>query len=157
MTNLQAALAIVRYYRCRWVIEEWHRALKEGCRLERSQLEEPAALHRLAAVLSIVAVRLIQLRDLAGEPSDEDPLVLKQRVPPLWIVIVAAWAQRPAEQLTPRQFWQTIARRGGWPGRKQDGRPGWKAIWTGWHDVQQLVEGVELAASVKENTLTRCG
>ena len=46
--------------------------------------------------------------------------------------------------LSPRQFWQTIARRGGWLGRKHDGRPGWKAVWDGWHDVALLVEGAML-------------
>jgi hypothetical protein len=147
------ALVIVGYYRCRWVIEEWHRALKEGCRLEKSQLQEAAALHRLTVILSVVTVRLIQLRDLSRSKS-EDHEALKQLVPALWILIVAAVAKVPIEQLTPLTFWQTIARRGGWLARRHDGDPGWKTIWTGWHEVQQLVEGAELVASLKKITLT---
>jgi len=156
VNDLQQALVIVDYYRCRWVIEEWHRALKEGCRLESSQLHEPAALLRLTAVLSIVAMRLLQLRDLADQQGDDAPL-LQQVLPATWILIVAALAKTDPDTLTPRQFWQTLARRGGWLGRKNDGRPGWKAIWTGWHDVQQLAQGAELIASINKLTLTRCG
>lgn len=156
VNNLQEALAIVNYYRCRWVIEEWHRALKEGCRLENSQLKEPAALLRLTAVLSIVAARLLQLRDLADEQGD-DANTLRQLLPVTWIGIAAALARTDPNLLTPKQFWQTLARRGGWLGRTRDGRPGWKAVWTGWHDLQQMAEGVELIASINKLTLTGCG
>jgi hypothetical protein len=155
VSSLEEALVIVGYYQCRWVIEEWHRALKEGCRLESSQLEDARGLMRLAAVLSIVAVRLIQLRDFADQQVEE-PETLKRLVPTLWIQIAAALARRAAEELTPKEFWQTLARRGGWLGRKGDSRPGWKAIWTGWHDLQQMVEGAELAASFPPHS-HKCG
>ena len=156
VTTFEQALAIIGYYRCRWVIEEWHRALKEGCRLERSQLQDAQALMRLTAVLSVVAIRLIQLRDLADKPGG-DAQTLRQLLPATWILIVAALARTDPAALTPQQFWQAIAKRGGWLGRKNDGRPGWKAIWTGWHDVHQLVEGAELIASINKLTLNRCG
>jgi len=158
VTSLQEALVIVEHYRVRWVIEEWHRAVKEGCRLEHSQLTERSALLRLTAVVSVVGVRLIQLRDLADNPTSADqPQHLQQLVPPLWIQIVAALAKLAPEQLTPRQFWQTIARRGGWIGRRSDGRPGWKTIWLGWRDIQQMVEGAELVATLKIPPPLKCG
>jgi hypothetical protein len=160
-TTFEQALVIIGYYRCRWVIEEWHRALKEGCRLEGSQLQDAQALLRLTAVLSVVAIRLIQLRDLAdttlADTTRQDPKALQGLVPPTWILIVATLAKADPATLTPRQFWRLIARRGGWLARKSDPRPGWKAIWTGWHDVQQLVEGAELIASSNKLTLTGCG
>jgi hypothetical protein len=154
--TFEQALVIIGYYRCRWVIEEWHRALKEGCRLECSQLENAQALMRLTAVLSVVAIRLIQLRDLADK-QEGDAQTLRQLLPATWILIVAALARTDPAALTPKQFWHTIAQRGGWLGRKSDGRPGWKAIWTEWHDVQQLVQGAELIASINKLTLTGCG
>jgi hypothetical protein len=157
VNNLEQALTVVRYYLCRWVIEEWHRALKEGCRLEESQLEEGSALMRLTAVLSVIATRLIQLRDLAENKSQE-PEVLRATVPPWWIVIVSALAKIETAMLTPQTFWQTIARQGGWLGRKGDGRPGWKAIWFGWREVHQMVKGAELAQGTnKKTTLAQCG
>jgi len=168
--NFEEAMTVIGYYRCRWVIEEWHRALKEGCRLERSQLSEPQALLRLTAMLSVVAVRLMQLRDAADpkprvtdpiprvtDVASEDANALKCLAPPIWIEVVAALNKIDANHLTVKQFWQTIARRGGWLARKHDPRPGWRAIWDGWRDVQRMVEGIELANANNITLTQRCG
>jgi hypothetical protein len=156
--TFEQALRVVEYYRCRWVIEEWHRALKEGCRLERSQLEDAAALTRLTAVLSVIAVRLVQLRDLADDAACRGrPAALRRLVPPAWIMLVSALTGVKPATLTPQQFWHALARRGGWLARKGDNRPGWKAIWDGWHDLEQMVQGIELLQSTNKLTLTGCG
>jgi hypothetical protein len=142
------AVRLVGYYQQRWVIEEWHRALKEGCRLEQCQLASIENLRRLAALLSIIAVRLLQLRDLADperQPSTADqPEALRRTCPALWVRLVAALAGTDPTQLTPRQFFLTIAKRGGHLARKRDGRPGWKTLWRGWYDITQMVRGAEL-------------
>src|ERR1700719_358428 len=157
VTSLQEALVIVEHYRVRWVIEEWHRAVKEGCRLEHSQLTERSALLRLTAVVSVVGVRLIQLRDLADNPANaEQPLHVQNLAPLLWIQIVAALAKIQALELTAKQFWQTMARRGGWLGRRRERRPGWKTIWQGWRDIQQMVEGAELVRSLNLPPPKKC-
>ena len=44
--DAQQALQVIEYYRCRWVIEEYHKVQKTGCRLEDSQLEDLEALRR---------------------------------------------------------------------------------------------------------------
>lgn len=146
--GFEQAEAIVGYYQRRWVIEEWHRVLKEGCRLEQSRLASADNLYRLAAILSIVAVRMLQLRDLADpERSPEtadDPEALRRTCPPIWIRVVASLAETDAETLTPRRFFLTIAKRGGFIGRRSDGRPGWKVLWRGWYDISQMVRGAEL-------------
>jgi len=136
----------LQWYGCRWIIEEWHRALKEGCRLEHSQLDDVRDLQRLAALLGVIAVRMLQLRDLADadHPQADNPAALQRTAPRLWIEVVSRLANRAWEDLTPREFLLAIARRGGFLGRKHDGRPGWKVIWRGWYDVQRMVEGLEL-------------
>lgn len=165
--NLDQAQEVVTWYSYRWVIEEWHRALKEGCRLEASQLDDGADIQRLAAVLSVVAVRLIELRDLAemaqpatpntpGLDQAENPLILQALAPAIYILIVARLGKFDPSALTPRQFWQTIARRGGWLGRKNDGRPGWKTVWRGWVDIVMMVKGAELYASGLSPLPKRC-
>jgi len=148
VNHFDDARRLVGYYQRRWVIEEWHRVLKEGCRLERSQLADADSLQRLAAIQSIIAVRLLQLRDLADTQTNggtaDDPHALRQAVPRIWITLIAALTDTPAEQLTPRLFWRTLALRGGWPGRTRDPRPGWQVIWRGWHDLSQMARGIEL-------------
>jgi hypothetical protein len=157
------AKRIIKWYQHRWVIEEWHRVEKEGCRLESSQLDDALDLQRLAAIIAVISVRMLQLRDLAGfEQEDsvtagegsriiqaDDPCALQASVPRMWIIIVGALAKVEVTRLTPRQFWLTIAKRGGWIGRKRDGRPGWKVIWRGWYDINMMVEGVELHSESK--------
>ncbi len=169
--TLQDARTIIEWYQHRWVIEEWHRALKEGCRLEASQLDDVRDLERLAAIQSVVAVRLLQLRDLAGmatadaknheektdtDPTLESPAALQGPVPWTWIEMVSWLAGVDPSTLTPRQFWLSIARRGGWLGRKHDHRPGWTVIWRGWSDIHLLVEGVQLR-SAAQNRAQKCG
>ena len=138
---------IIGYYERRWVIEEWHRAMKEGCRLEKSQLDEAGDLQRLAALCSVVAVRLMQLRDMADQarvgPRADDPAALAQAVPALWRLVVADLAECEPHTLTPRQFWLTVARQGGFLGRKRDGRPGWKVVWRGWYDLTYMIRGAQ--------------
>ena len=103
-------------------------------------------LQRLAAMMGIIAVRLVQLRDLAdGDcPTVDNPEALQQAAPPVWIEVISRLCGISPEALTPRGFLLTIARRGGYLGRKHDARPGWKVIWQGWYDIQRMVEGVEL-------------
>ena len=145
--NFEQARAIISYYQHRWVIEEWHRVLKEGCRLEQSQLESVDNLQRLAALLSVIAVRLLQLRDLADPertgPAADDPAALQRTCPRLWIAVVAALANVDPMKLTPRRFFLAIAQRGGHLNRQRDGRPGWKVLWRGWYDIAHMVRGAE--------------
>jgi hypothetical protein len=173
--DIEAAKRIIGWYRLRWIIEEWHRVLKEGCKIEQSQLDEATDIRRLAAILSVISVRMLQLRDLAGfgdaldrkrSNSDspgsgggtaeaDDPAALQGTVPWTWIVVVAGLSQRVPASLTPRQFWLAIAQQGGYIGRRGDGRPGWKVIWRGWYDVTMMVRGAELHAA--DGSHSKCG
>jgi hypothetical protein len=136
----------VQCYGRRWTIEEWHRALKEGCRVERSQLDDVYDLQRLAALAGVIAVRMLQLRDLADAdgPEANSPARLQQAAPSAWIEVVARLSGQAPEALTPRGFLSLIARRGGYLGRKHDPRPGWKVLCRGWYDIERMVEGFEL-------------
>lgn len=156
--DVEQANRCVDWYTYRWLIEEWHKAEKTGCRLEASQLKDAEALQRLAALTAVVAVRLIQLRELAqaatdplipaGESLSNQPAALRNLVPSDWILVVSHLAKCCQESLTPRLFWLTLAKRGGFIGRKSDGLPGWQTIWKGWAEVVLLVQGVELHRAI---------
>lgn len=158
--TFEAACERIDWYGLRWVIEEWHRAEKTGCRLEASQLKSVEAIECLAALVAIMAVRLMQLRDLAqvsvkesgadaSSPANQ-PKALQGMVPRTWILIVSKLGKCNPQELTPRRFWLTIAKRGGFIGRKSDGQPGWLTIWRGWYDVMLMVHGAELLAVAPE-------
>ena len=151
--NEADARRMLDWYTRRWIIEEWHRALKEGCRAEDSQLDHADDIKRLVVMQSVVACWLVQMRDMAEavRETDEradDPKVLQAMMPGQWVKVVAMYLKKKrADQLTPREFWSAIARKGGWLGRKSDMRPGWKVIWRGWTDFSQWVEFADLAES----------
>jgi hypothetical protein len=142
VNTMREAEERLRWYTCRWRIEEYHRCLKSGCRVEQSQLESAARLQRLLAFLAILAVRLLQLRLLVNTEPQRPAL---QIVEPLLVQIVAADLQTPPAALTLQQFWIRIAIWGGFPNRKSDGDPGWVRLWRGWLKLLTLADGVRLA------------
>jgi hypothetical protein len=86
VSNVSEALQIAEYYQQRWGIEEYHKVLKTGCRVEQRYYETSARLERVTGLLAVLAVRLLQIRSLA----DEDP-------------------QRPAQDVVPASWINTLA------------------------------------------------
>jgi hypothetical protein len=146
-TTAEDARRLTGWYARRWVVEEFHRAEKEGCRLQASQLDDAMDIQRLAAITAVVAVQLLQLRD-AADPAGvhaDDPAALRVAVAQPCIRIVSALTGITSRSLTPRMFWEAVARRGGWLGRANDPRPGWKCTWRGWHDITLMAIGAAIA------------
>ncbi|MEO6436179.1 MAG: IS4 family transposase [Tepidisphaeraceae bacterium] len=142
--DLESALWVVFWYSCRWLIEEYHKCLKTGCRIEQRQLQEG---HRLMALLGIVSIRLLQLKHQAKVNPD----TLAQRiVPKRYVKTLAAPLKLQAEKITARQFWRETARLGGFLCRKGDGDPGWITLWRGWQHLETLTAGMELAKREKK-------
>src|SRR5713226_9450124 len=63
--TVEQAWERVGWYRRRWIVEDYHQALKTGCRMEERQIESYEGLRRLLGLLAPTAVRLLQLRTLA--------------------------------------------------------------------------------------------
>jgi hypothetical protein len=137
---------VIGYYECRWLIEEFHKSWKTGCRLEQRRFQSLGNLERFLAVTAPIAVRILQLRTLAQLSPDEPCSSVLSRAH--WECLAArvkpghALPKRP-----PTLGWATveIARLGGWRDTKQTGRIGWQALWRGWSTLEALVEGWSLA------------
>jgi hypothetical protein len=136
----------VEWYRCRWIVEEYHQCLKTGCRIEARQVQTADRFMRLLGLVSPMAVRLVQLRDLARLAPES---VASQHLEAAAVAVVAARASLSPEQLTVAQFWQEVARLGGYLARTRDGPPGWQTLWKGWLYLQTLLEGLQLAAHLR--------
>src|SRR3954462_10240833 len=146
--SLDQALEIVSWYTRRWIVEEFHKAWKTGCRAEERRLTQADRLVPLLGALAIVAVRLLTLRDAARHdstaPADAPVAALK---------ILAAKLQRPAECFgSNRAFLRGVAQLGGFLARTSDGEPGWQTLWKGWSVLMTLVEGYELAQTITSAT-----
>jgi hypothetical protein len=141
--TVEQAWERVDWYRARWIVEDYHQGLKTGCRVEQRQLQSYEGLRRLLGLLAPAAVRLLQLRAGARQHPEQPA---SQILPRDLVQVVASLAQVPAAELTAQQCWHTIARQGGYLGRRRDGPPGWKTLWQGWFYIQAVLEGVHLAA-----------
>lgn len=140
--TLPDALERIDWYTCRWIIEEYHSCLKTGCAIENSRLQHAERLQRLLAFLSILAVRLLQLRDLSRTTPH---LLARTVVEGVLVQIVAYRTHTDPNTLTLATFWRSVATLGGFPGRKSDGQPGWKRLWHGWLRLLDWAEGVHFA------------
>jgi hypothetical protein len=150
VTDAASALERIEWYRLRWVVEEYHKALKTGCALEQRQLQSAQGLLALLGFLAIVAVRLLQLRTVArtapGTPAN-------QVTEPELVAVVARLRGGLADRMTADQFWRAVAGLGGFLGRKGDGNPGWQTLWRGWQRLQDLWWGLHQVAVPGE----KCG
>jgi hypothetical protein len=143
VADLAAAREVIGYYEKRWLIEEWHKALKSGCRATRRQLHTAARLEALVGLLGVEAVRLLQLRALAraepGRPA-EPP------VPARYVQMLRRARQLAGEgPLSVGRFFRELAKLGGFLGRTGDGEPGWLTIWRCWEKLHLMLRGAELA------------
>jgi len=146
--DFDEAWTVLGYYEKRWLIEEWHKALKTGCRVTERQLKTKPRLEAMVGLLSVVSVRLLQLKSAAraepGRPA-------RQLIPPRWLTLLQATRQngKSIDSLTIGEFYRELARLGGFIGRKSDGEPGWMTIWRGWQKLYLMVRGAELVDTIR--------
>jgi len=142
--NARTARQVTRWYECRWLVEDFHQCLKTGCRLEQSQLDHQADLERLLGFVAPLAIRLLQLRQVARSHPDQPA---QQVFDPLWVQLLAAYFHRDPATLTTQAFFRDMARLGGHLGRTRDGPPGWRTLWKGWRRLTAWADGARLARS----------
>ena len=146
--DLKACQKVLHIYENRWLIEEYHKALKTGVGVEKSQLETAEALRNLLAILAIVAVRLLRLK-LIGR-SDPRRIITPEEMSEEDVQLLEKIYGRPKEGWTCRQILRHIARLGGFLARTGDGEPGWLTIWRGWNDFVPMLEGARLQREIQK-------
>jgi hypothetical protein len=128
---------IVDHYRCRWLIEEFNKALKTGCVVQERQLESYEAILNMLAMSLPIAVEILALRSLARinpsaratalfTPGQLDALrhLGERPVPPKASVQEVLWA---------------IAGVGGHI--KNNGEPGWQVLQRGMEKFLAFADG----------------
>jgi hypothetical protein len=139
--TFEDALRVTGWYERRWVVEEYHKAQKTGCRVEDMQFTTTDRLEPAIALLSVVAVTLLNLREAARRPDAgarrADSLVSGDYVE---VLSLTRYGTARAG-LTAREFFLALARLGGHQNRKCDGHPGWLVLWRGWMKLQAMLDG----------------
>lgn len=142
--TLKDAWERVCWYQCRWIIEEYHKALKTGCDIESLQFTSEERLKPAIALLSVVALFLLNLRN-ASRRADAQQRLAREILPLEFVVLLALWRYKKRRtNLTVHEFYYALARMGGHQNRKHDHRPGWIVLWRGWTQLQAMAEGARL-------------
>jgi hypothetical protein len=150
--SVEQAWQAVHHYSSRWPIEDFHRGVKTGCRLEQRHLQEQGSLENLLAIVSPIAVRLLQLRNLCREEPEQPAL--------RWVEleeaqVIASRQGVAVERLSLEQFVFSVAQLGGFLRRASDGPPGWQTLWEGWLRLRWFVAGMRFAADARVDTSAR--
>ena len=141
VTTVADANRVIEWYERRPTIEDYHKALKTGCHVEQRYYETAERLERVTGLLSVVAVRLLQLKTAALETPDRPAVEV---APAQWVELVQVVRKKPVNpKLTIREFLRAIAGLGGHLGRKCDGEPGWITLWRGFEKLMLLARGAD--------------
>ena len=115
-------------YRARWLIEEFHKALKTGCIFEKRQLESFESTTTLLAICYPIASELLRVRTRARTPGIPAAEVLR----PSMLACLRAHpkARKISEDASATEALSAIARLGGH--LKYKGPPGWQTLAAGY-------------------------
>lgn len=142
-------LRIVDAYCARWLIEEFFKAIKTGCRYEKMQLE---TLHGLKIALSFclaIAWHMLLLRTLARDAPNVPAEAVMTSTQLSVLLFIAAlpdnpWSVKLNDTPNVTDIMCAVARMGGH--LKHNGPPGWQTLGRGFHELEQLTMARRLFA-----------
>lgn len=143
ITNLpieteEDAIRIVNIYQQRWLIEEYHKVIKTGFRIENNQLKQASRILALFGMVGVIATQLLALKEHCHLAPTQP---VEKEIPQRWITLIEKVLN--VKLATVRDFWRCLARLGGFIGRKSDGEPGWQTIWKGYRRLQDMLMGAD--------------
>lgn len=147
--TVEQILQVVDWYRARWTIEEYFKALKTGCAMERRQLGDLHALTNALALFLPIAWRLLLLKSEARTRPDApaDNILGEDELDVLRSAARVSLNQHP----TVREAMLAIASLGGH--LKHNGEPGWQTLAHGYRKLRSLTEGWRLRVAAETGKL----
>lgn len=147
--TLADAWRVTGWYERRWTVEELHKAFKTGCQIEDMQFTTLARLEPAIALLSVVALTLLNLRDASRQPNAKTRRATTLFAPE-YVEVLSAWRYRKIRiDLTVHEFFFALARLGGHQNRKSDHHPGWLVLWRGWTKLHAMLDGYDVGKGTK--------
>jgi len=141
INTAKAVERVVDAYRSRWRIEEYFKALKTGCAIEKRQLGTLHALTNLLAVYMPIAWRILRLRSIAQANAKRPASAVLSQLQ-IRILRRKLPGSLPGRS-TVADALQAIAKLGGH--LKRNGDPGWITLGRGYERLLTLEEGARLA------------
>ena len=142
--SAEQAREVVEDYACRWMIEDYHKAMKTGCGIEETQMTTLHGLSNVIGVLSVLGVHVLRLRckardeQIAAQPAHlhEDSLKVQ---------LAARDSKHDNWQtMTVWEFFIAVARMGGYVLNPRKRPPGWIVLWRGYIRLEDMCAGIRL-------------
>jgi hypothetical protein len=147
ITSAEDAEQCLRWYCLRWRIEDWHRVLKSGCRIEDLAHETAERLRRAIAINLVIAWR-IMLMTLLGRETPELPAQVLFSDIELRTLLAYAKKKRIDPPSLLGEAVTLVAKIGGYLGRNNDPPPGHQLLWHGYREFQFMCLGFALLEDV---------
>ncbi|MDA1278393.1 MAG: IS4 family transposase [Verrucomicrobia bacterium] len=146
ISSPEDAVQCLRWYCLRWRIEDFHRVLKSGCRIENIAHETAERIRRAIAINLVIAWRIMLMTLLGRQTAELPPEVLFSNIE---LQVLHAYAKKKGRELpsTLRDAVRLVARMGGYLARKSDPEPGHQLLWRGYLQLQLMCEGFALRDS----------
>jgi hypothetical protein len=133
----------LRWYCLRWRIEDFHRVLKSGCRIEDLAHVSAQRLRRAIAINLVIAWRIMLMTLLGRETPQLPPEVLFSDIE---LRTLRAYAKK--KRVKPPSLLgeavRLVAQIGGYLGRNHDPPPGHQLLWQGYTEFQFMCLGFAL-------------
>jgi hypothetical protein len=139
VNTFEQAVEKIDWYNKRWGIEEYHRTLKSGCRIENRQLGDRTVWQNCLAIDLVVAWRIEHIKKLSRtRPQAPCSMAFEEHE---WQALLAF--KRPHQPLPStapnlREITRLTAELGGFLGRKGDGEPGSTTLARGLQRLQDI-------------------
>jgi hypothetical protein len=155
MRKLKHVQRVLRIYKARWRLEDYHRAMKTGCKVENMRLQDGEKLMKALAIQAWVATRVVRLRDEAKNDPEQDceTCFLAEE----WKLLWARQHGRPWREGDGKpklgEVVKWLGRLGGHLGRKNDPMPGAECLSKAIYALDLLLQGRDLGRA--ESTAER--
>lgn len=134
--------AVVEMYRCRWVIEEFFKALKTGCAFEKRQLESFHALCNALSLFIPIAWKMLVARSLARADHAAPATTL---LTPVQLQLLQFRFELAEPISTAKEATYAVAKLGGH--LRRNGLPGWQTLARGFEALLLMQVGWRAALS----------
>lgn len=146
INSYEDAIQCIKYYTKRWIIEEFHRVLKTGCRVEEMQYGDLSRLERMLGLYMVMAWRIMLMCKLAREDPD---LPAETMLSDIEVTVLKEFFKgKNARPLT--NIYSAIvliSKLGGYLDRRADPPPGHQVFWIGYMLFQSMCKGAKLFIS----------
>jgi len=143
INSVENAEQCLRWYCLRWRIEDWHRVLKSGCRIEDIAHKTAERLRRAIAINLVIAWRIMLMTLLGRETPNLPPEVLFSDIE---LRTLRAYTKKNG--LKPPSLLgeavRLVAKIGGYLGRNNDPPPGHQLLWQGYTEFRFMCLGFAL-------------